>query len=154
MHRRFMIALFGVTMLAGGCQQGKHKTDGDPPPEHKATEPGAPGAANAPKPATAANPALEARSIELLQQMADIFAANARNCDKLAIDLQAFITENRPTLVQVSAMMKQQSAPDQRAFQIRFKAAQEAIGTKMHPGLVACSQNTGVQAALRDFPSS
>ena len=168
MRRRFTIALLGATLLAGACQQHQQNTSGDKSADPKpvpAASPAAPatvttsaardpGAAPPPTQAPPANPELEAQAVALLQRMADIFAANAKDCDKLGSELKAFITDNRPALVQVNTMMKQQTAAEQRAFQTRFKTAQDAIGTTMHPGLVACSQNTGVQAALRDFPSN
>src|SRR5512138_419138 len=51
--------------------------------------------------ATGMDPALEAKSLELMKTMADVFASNATDCDKLAAGIEKFTADNRDTLIKI-----------------------------------------------------
>jgi hypothetical protein len=104
--------------------------------------------------AATASPAAERQAVALMQQMADIFVDGAKDCDKLGADLKRFITQNRASLGQMSAMLTGLSEPEQAAFEARNKAAQLAVGQRMQAGVIACGQHASVQAAMREFPTN
>jgi hypothetical protein len=175
----FTIALSVAALSAAGlvaaCQKGDSRA------EVKATDPARPaGTAAAPDPArpadpvkpadpapadpsklvsptaapaAAPNPALEAKGIALMQQMAEIFYRGAKDCDKLSSELKAFLASNKATLRDMTGMLKRMTEQEQIAFEARNRATQEAIGNKMQPGVVACAKSPNFQAAMREFPS-
>lgn len=102
--------------------------------------------------AAATNTELETQGLAAMQRMADMFAADARDCDKLAIDLKAFIADNRPLITQLIAYEESQNADQRAAFTRRNAAAQAAIGHKMQAALTSCASNPAVLAAMKDFP--
>ena len=66
-----------------------------------ATEPAPAPAPAPPEPAAGSNTELETRGLAAMQRMADMFAADARDCDRLASDLKAFIADNKPLIAQL-----------------------------------------------------
>lgn len=146
-----------IAVLGAGCQKPADNTAAPPAGKSGVVEPVAPGARPALTPAPAAatsgsTAAREGEAIALMQQMGDIFSANLKDCDKLAVELKAFIGEHRAALGAMTAMLSKLSAAEQAAFEQRNKATQDAISQKMQAGVMACGQNPNVQAALRDLP--
>lgn len=123
----------------------------------KADQPGPAKPAPA-KPATPAamaggNSELENKGIAMMQRMGDVFAADAADCEKLAVDIKAFIVQNRELLGQLNELERSQSDQEKSAFETRNKPVQEAVVAKMDPAMEKCGQNPSVQAAMKDFPS-
>jgi hypothetical protein len=120
-----------------------------PPPA-----PAAPGAR--PEPAKAepagSNTELETKGLAVMQRMADLFAADAKDCDKLGADLKAFVAENKPLIGDLLKHEDRQSAEQRAAFTRRNAVAQAAIAQKMQAALTACASNTAVLAAMKEFP--
>ena len=98
------------------------------------------------------NTELETRGLAVMQRMADMFAADAKDCDKLAIDLKAFAAENKPLIAQLYAHENRQTPEERAAFTRRNAVAQAAIGQKIQAALTACAANPGVLAAMKEFP--
>ena len=116
-------------------------------PEPAAAAPAAPAA-----PAEGSNTELETKGLAAMQRMADMFAADARDCDKLATDLKVFIAENKPLIAQLVELEDHQTDAARAAFTRRNAQTQAAIGLKMQQALTACASNPGVLAAMKEFP--
>jgi hypothetical protein len=88
-----------------------------------------------------------------MQQMGDLFAANAKDCDKLADGIKAFIAQNKPLLDQLATLEKGQSEAEKKAFEARNMGTQEEVMKKMETAVKACGENPKVQAAMKEFPT-
>ena len=171
MFRMLKIALFSATVMVAACKKADpaetkpaEATKVDPAkpmdPAAKPTDPAKP-ADPAAKPAdpaatpaaTGQNSELETKGVAMMQQMGDLFAANASDCDKLADGIKAFIAQNKPLLAQLSALEKAQSDAEKKAFEARNVGTQEAVMKKMEPAMKACAENPKVQAAMKEFPT-
>jgi hypothetical protein len=171
MLRTFKIALFSATMLAAACKKSDKPATMTPEPTTKAVDstrpadPTAKPADPAAKPAdpvaptaaasaaTGTNSELETKGVAMMQRMADMFAADAKDCEKLAADVKGFIAQNKELLGQLMAMEKKQSEPERTAFEARNKAVQDAMMQKMTPAMNACRDNKSLEAAMKEFPT-
>ena len=107
------------------------------------------------KPPEAAKPTdaeLEAKSFTMVEKMGDLFLADAKDCDKLAVDLKAFITENKPMMLQLSEMERRQTPEERTAYNQRTKARQDETMKRIQPAVDACKTNANVQAAMAEIP--
>ncbi|MBC7974075.1 MAG: hypothetical protein H7138_03755 [Myxococcales bacterium] len=109
--------------------------------------------AAAPAAAVAGNSELENKGITMMQRMADMFVADAEDCEKLAVDIKAFIVEHRELIGQLTEGERAQSDQEKLAFEQRNKPVQEAVVAKMEPVIAKCGANPNVQAAMKDFPA-
>ena len=124
-------------------------------PDPAAASPGSAAGSAAPAaPVAAANTELEDRGIAAMQKMADMFVADAKDCDKLGADLKAFIAENKALIGQLAELEDHQTDDQRAAFAKRNGAAQAAIGQKMQGALAACASSPAVLAAMKDFPGN
>jgi hypothetical protein len=168
MLRTFKIALFSVTMIAAACKKADKPATMAPEATTKAADPTKPADPTAkpadpavkpadPAPATPAatgtNSELENRAVAMMQQMADMFAADAKDCEKLATDVKGFLAKNKELLGQVMAMEKKQTEQERTAFEARNKAAQDSMMQKMTPAMNACRDNKSLEAAMKEFPT-
>ena len=166
MSRTFLAAML-VAVLAScktSDKTGKPAPGIAPPPVATASKPAAqPALPAAPEPAAPATPPpavpaagsnteLETKGLAAMQRMADLFAADARDCDRLAADLKAFIADNKPLIAQLITLEDHQSDAQRAAFTRRNAATQAAIGLKMQSALTSCASNPGVLAAMKEFP--
>jgi hypothetical protein len=121
----------------------------DPP---ASADPGAKPAA----PAAAAgdtNSEVENKAIAMMRKLGDVFEAGAKDCEKLATDLRAFLAENKTLIAELSELEKKQTEAQKIAFDNRNQAVQNEIQAKMEPAAKACGDNKNVQAAMKEFPS-
>jgi hypothetical protein len=139
MHRTLTIAL-SLTLLVA-CSKAEQ------PAPAKPAQPAAPATA------VAGNTELENKGIAMMQRMGDMFAADAEDCEKLAVDIKAFIVEHRELLSQLTQLEHAQSDQEKLAFEQRNKPVQEAVMAKMEPVMNKCGANPNVQAAMKDFPT-
>jgi hypothetical protein len=112
----------------------------------------APPAAAAPSAAAVAE--LQTRSVAMLQRMADMFAADGKDCDRLATDLRAFITDNKDLLSRLDAIDAQATPEQREAFMTRIATVQADIAVKMQGAMAACATNPAVTAAMKQFPAA
>jgi len=158
MSRTFRTAMLLAVALLAGCKTKQ----ADPPPAARPTvaarsatgtppalpDPQAPGS-----PAAAAAPATpaeaQARNIAAMQRLADTLAADAQDCEKLAVDLRAFIADNRPLLAQLMAAA---SRPTDDAQSGANHAAAAAAARKLQTAMTACAATSSVAAAMKDLP--
>jgi hypothetical protein len=158
MSRTFRTAMLLAVTLLAGCKTKQ----ADPPPAAKPTEaarsaPGAtpalpdPPAASPAAPAAApASPAeAQARNIAAMQHLADTLAGDAQDCEKLAVDLKAFIAENRAVLAQLMAAANR---PADAAPSGASHAAAAAAARKLQTAMATCAATASVAAAMKDLP--
>jgi len=141
-----LIAVVFTTASIAAFAQATPATPAKPADPAKPAEP--------PKPADPAaagpgiNPELETKVVTAMTRMGDIFAADAKDCEKLAVDVKAFVTENKDMFAQMKVIQKTLT-PDQIAgFESRHKGMQESMMAKMDPATKACADNKNVQAAM------
>ncbi len=170
MSRTFQLVLFSVScsclVMIAACKKSDApaatKTEEAKPADTaKPAEPAKP--ADTAKPAdpppaaagTAAssNSEVENKAIAMMQKLGDVFANDAKDCEKLATDLKAFLAENKALITEMTALVKKQTEAEKVAFEARNKAVQEAVQTKMEPAAKACADNKNVQAAMKEFPT-
>lgn len=160
MLRTFQIALFSVTMMVTACKKadkpagttseqvakpGDPSKPGDPTkPADPAAKPGDPAAAPA-----GGNTELEAKGIAMMKRMADMFAADAQDCEKMANDIKAFTLQNKDLLKQLNTMEKNQTEQEKKAFEVRNKSVQDELLQKVTPAMTACEENKNVEAAMK-----
>ena len=156
MSRTFRTAMLLAVTLLAGCKAKQ----ADPPAAARPAEAtrSAPGAApalpdpQAPSaaPAAPATPAeAQARNIAALQHLADTLAGDARDCEKLAVDLKAFIAENRPLLAQLMAAA---SRPTDDLPSGTNHPAAAAAARKLQTAMATCGATASVAAAMKDLP--
>lgn len=177
MLRTFKIALFSATLMVTACKKADQPATpsaepvakvaapakpGDPPatPGDPSVKPGDPSAKPGDPSATPGDPAapaatgnteLENKGIAMMYRMGEVFAANAQNCEKLATDLKAFFTQNKPLLGQLAAKEKQQTEQQRAAFEARNRPAQAEVMKKVTPAMTTCGANKDVLDAMKAF---
>lgn len=153
--------LIASVLLAGGC---KKPDDAKPAPAVNKPEsapagsamsaPAAPAAPSAPA-ATAAAGGLDATSYEtragkFMQDFTKTFASAGTDCDKLAANVNKFIDDNKPLILEMKEYEKThpeaKTALDDK-MQVEYKKQQET----MLPVLKACAEKKPVQEALARF---
>lgn len=159
MLRRFRIATLSAVMTVAACKTSDKPAVPAPAPAKVAAPAGKPAPADpAAKPdspalAEAARAELQTRAVAMMQQMADMFSTDGKDCEKLAADLRSFVADNRGVLSQIEAMQQQASEDEREAFSTRMRAVQAAVATKMQGAMTACAANPSVLAAMKQFPA-
>jgi hypothetical protein len=153
MSRTFCTTMLLAVALLAGCKTQQ----ADPPPAARPTQaarsaPGAPPALPDPQPP--GNPAeaqaqAQVRSVAAMQHLADTLAADTQDCEKLAVDLKAFIADNRPLLAQLMAAA---SRPTDDAQGGGNHAAAAAAARKLQTAMSTCAATSSVAAAMKDLP--
>jgi hypothetical protein len=181
MLRTLQIALCSATMMVAACKKSDkpaptapETAKADPakpadPPAPAAGKPADPASGasmgsnasvtamakpgNAAPVPTGTNSELENKGIAMMLKMADMFATDGKDCDKLATDIKDFIGKNKPLLSELTAMEKKESPQQREAFAARTKAVEESVMQKMTPAMTACRDNKNVEAAMKEFPT-
>jgi hypothetical protein len=114
----------------------------------------APVVAPAPAPVAAPAPAgdIEEQSVAVMEQMADVFAANKADCNKLAAATDAFIKSNLGLFAKMKEAGAKQTRKEKKSFEKKYKARNLAAMKKMTPAINACARNKKVQAAMKSLP--
>lgn len=123
----------------------------DRPPELARPEPSPPAPAAGPA-APRFDPELEAKGHAMMNKLADLFVADAADCEKLAADVKAFAAENKALLSQLATAQGQKSYEDRLAYSKRNAAVQAAAATRMQAAMTACAGHPSLLAAMQDFP--
>jgi hypothetical protein len=84
-----------------------------------------------------------------VQHLADTLAADATDCEKLAVDLKGFIAENRP-LVAMLVAAANWPTDDRQTGSDHATAA--AVARKLHTATATCATTPSVVAAMKDLP--
>lgn len=164
MLRRFRIATLSAVMTVAACKTSDKPAPPAPAPARTAApaaKPTAPTAVPADPAAKPADPAptaavtreLQGKAVAMMQRMADMFAADGKDCEKLAADLKAFIADNKDLLSRLEAMEAQESSEERGAFLTRIASVQADVAVKMQGAMTACAANPSVLAAMKEFPA-
>jgi len=164
MVRTFPLLLCTVAMIVTACKKADRPAGITPDQVAKTSDPGTPAggkpadpAATPTNPAKSADPAassatgnseLEAKGIAMTEKMADLFVADAKDCEKMATDIRKFTAENKALLDQLAEMEKHQTAQEREAFAKRNQPVLDALLTKATPAMTACRDNKNVEAAM------
>jgi len=163
MRRTCSIALFSAMLVGIACKKADPPAGAKPEPVTKAADPSKPadpatraeGAAkpvDTTRPATASTAAeLEAKGAVMMQQMGELFVADAHDCEKLAADLKAFAVQNKGLLGQLTLMGKMQTAEEKAALEGRNRLRQEELMKKVNPTMAECGDNENVEAAMKQL---
>jgi len=158
----FRTAMLLVTLLAG-CKTRQADPAASRPAEARRSAPGAAPALpdpSAPSGPASADPAqaeaqaqaqnaAQARNIAALQHLADTLGDDARDCDKLAVDLKAFIAGNRALLAELMAAANR---PSDDLPSGANHAAAAAAARKLQAAMASCVATSSVAAAMKDLP--
>jgi len=169
MLRTFPLLLCTVTLMVTACKKADKPAGTTPDQIAKAVDPAKPAdpaakpADPAATPATPADPAkpadttttavtgnseLENKGIAMTQRMADLFASDAKDCEKMAADIRVFTAQNKTLLDQLAEMEKHQTAQERDEFAKRNRSTLQALFTKVKPAITACANNKNVEAAM------
>jgi len=91
-------------------------------------------------------------SITLTEKMADVFADNQADCDKMASSLASFIADNKDNFKKIKEAGEKQSLEEKKAFNEKYKERVDVAMKKMTPAIDACKANTKVQEAMKTMP--
>jgi hypothetical protein len=157
MPRTLRIVLFAAVTMAVACKTDKPATKAaetkkDPAKPTEGTKPSPALPTDPADPAAGKNTPLQDKQMEMLGRMADVFVANAKDCDKLAAEIRKVRVEHKELLAQINDAEIKQSPEERAAAMDRNKAATEAATAKMQPVVTACANNQTFLAALRDTP--
>jgi hypothetical protein len=162
MLRTLRIATLSAAALAAACKTDKPPEANvrpapasAPAPAARPADPARTAAASPSKPAEAApvlDPELETKGLAMMDKLADVFVADAADCEKLAVDLKSFAAQNKALLSQLAAAESQETDDQRAGFSKRNAAAQAAVAKKMQSAMTACAAHPSVLAALQEFP--
>lgn len=160
MSRTFRTAMLLAATLLAGCKT----RPADPPAAARPAEArrSAPGAAPAlpdPQPPSApasatpgqAQDQAQARNIAALQHLADTLADDGKDCEKLAVDLKAFIAGNRTLLAE---LMTAANRPTDDLPSGANHTAAAAAARKLQTAMAMCAATSSVAAAMKDLPGA
>jgi len=157
-----LVATCAALLFVGACK----KNDEAKPADNSA---GAPAAAkptdNAPAPAPAPPPAAapssggaianaaeyQLKSNDLMTQLTSVFVNDGKDCDKLAADVDKWVSDNKAELEAIDAYEKAHP-DDKKAFDEKSKDRQKAFEDAASPALDACKSNKALTDALSKVP--
>jgi hypothetical protein len=156
-----------AAQAAQGSSEAKPTADkpADSPADKPAVAPAATlaGGGNAPVPASPPSPAAEAAAgsntqlqnegLAMMTKLAELFAADAKDCEKLATDIKGFGAQNKELMAKLSTMEKGLGEQESAAFEQRNQAAIKVVMDKMTPAMTACRGNKNVEAAMKELPT-
>jgi hypothetical protein len=89
----------------------------------------------------------EAKAMGAMDKMTAIFAADGKDCDKLAADMTKFGAENKALMVSSKAYEKEH--PDaKKALDEKMKPKMEGMMGAMGPAMEACKDHKGLADAM------
>ena len=168
---RLLIAACSALLFASACKKNdaakpadKTATTAAKPAETKpgtpdqakpaeATTPAAAPAATAPAaagPVTSADD-YQTRGTALLDKMTAIFAADGKDCAKIAADVSKYVDDNKAEIDAVTAYEKAHPA-DKKAWDEKNKAKTDDFMAKAGPAMDACKDNKALQDAMAKLP--
>lgn len=156
MFRMFCTAMLPAMTLLAACKTQQ----AEPPPATRmastARSAAAPAPAlPAPPPADPAAPAdvalgspaeTQARNMAAMRHLAEALAADATDCEKLAVDLKGFIADYRPLVAMLVAAANWPS-DDRQVGSDQATAA--AVAHQLHSAVVTCASTSSVAAAMK-----
>jgi hypothetical protein len=89
----------------------------------------------------------EKKAIEVTDKVLAIFKAHGTNCDKLAVDLTKFGTENKATFDAIKAFEAANPAAE-KAFEDKMDAREEEMEKVIGPAFDACKGHEGMKKAM------
>ena len=148
--RTLAIALFSMALLFG-CKKKEEKTETKPaettetkPPEAAKPAEGTPPAAGAPDDAQ--------KYVDLMVNFGKLFAANAKDCTKLAGEIKKYVADNRATFEALKKREAGMTPEQKKAEDEKYKPQMEQFMKDMTPAMENCKTNKDVEAAMKEVP--
>jgi hypothetical protein len=85
----------------------------------------------------------------LLEKLGDLLSADKSDCDKMAVDLNRYVADNKERLSAIKAWSKGLGPEQKKALEEKYKARTETAVKKIHAGLNSCAKSKSVQDALK-----
>lgn len=93
----------------------------------------------------------ETHATDLTNKLLAIFAADGKDCDKLAADLTKFGDDNRKLFESLKAY--EQAHPDaEKKFDEKMKPREKEMEEKIGPSFEACKDHEGMKKAMQNMP--
>lgn len=93
----------------------------------------------------------ETLGVDMTNKLLAIFAADGKDCDKLAADLTKFGEDNRKVFDSIKAFEKEH--PDaEKAFNEKMKGREKEFEEKVGPAFEACQNHEGMKKAMQNMP--
>ena len=148
--RTLAIALFSMALMVGCKKKEDAKKDETKPAE--TTQP-----TEAPKPAEgtapAAAPAGDAQKyVDLMVNFGKVFAADAKDCTKLAANIKKYVADNRATFEELKKRDATMTPEQKKAEDEKYKPQMEQFMKDMQPAMENCKNNKDVEAAMKEVP--
>jgi hypothetical protein len=145
--RTLAIALFSMALLFG-CKKKEETKPAEPTTETKAPE--------AAKPAEGTPPAAGTddaqKYVDLMVNFGKIFAANAKDCTKLAGEIKKYVADNRATFEALKKREAGMTPEQKKAEDEKFKPQMDQFMKDMTPAMESCKTNKDVEAAMKEVP--
>jgi hypothetical protein len=144
--------LLATLLVLTACKKEAAKPAEPGAAEKKADDKTAPAAAPAGDGPTVANAQqYEALGMDMTNKLLAIFAADGKDCDKLAADMTKFGEENRKTFEAIKNFEK--ANPDaEKAFDEKMKPREKEFEEKLSPAFDACQNHEGMKKAMQSLP--
>ena len=150
---RILIVMCSLVLGASACKKkeeakpatpaaetkpGEAKPD-ETKPADKPAEPAAGGIANAAE--------YEAKAMEMSDKMTAMFAADGKDCEKLAGDMSKFIDENK-TMFAAAKAFEAAHPEAKKALDTKMEPKMKEMMEKMGPAMEACKDNKALKDAM------
>jgi len=160
-----MIAVCSFGLLAGACKKkdDAKKTDtpaaatdpaAKPADGTKPADPTAKPADPAAKPADPAAPAAGAddaqKYVDLMTNLGKVFAADGKDCAKLATDVKKYVADNKATFEAMKKRDEAQTPEQKKAEDEKYKPQMDQFMKDIGPSAEACKDNKDLDAAMKD----
>lgn len=90
----------------------------------------------------------EERTVELVEEMATLFARHQADCDRLGAEFDAFASDNAARFADLKRLGRLEGE-ERKRFDAKYGARLEAAMQKLMDGASACMANPKVESALK-----
>ena len=91
---------------------------------------------------------LAEKIVQMVEQLATVISRNASSCDAMGNALEQYVQANADFIQQAKAAWNQLSDSQKKALWTRFQGRVNAAMAKINPGVMRCSDNPKVSAAI------
>ena len=93
----------------------------------------------------------ETLGTDITNKLLALFAANGKDCDKLAADLTKFGEDNRKLFEALKAFEKANPEAE-KAFDAKMESREKEFEEKIGPAFDACQNHEGMKKAMQNMP--
>lgn len=145
-------ACASLAVLAFACDAPATTTGSAAPAATTAAAASKPAETTKPEAPAAPKEFTEEDGFVLIEKMADIFANNTADCDKMASELDKFMADNAEPFKKLKALDDKQTPEQKKAFDAKYKDRNVAMMKKMEPAVGKCAANAKLQEVMKKLP--